>query len=204
MKKKIPFDLQSKQDIIDGKISVVTRNDKPVEILCWEKKGTRPIVGVIDLGSKEIVKSYIKSGRFYETDGESSLDLFLLIDEPLSEFEQAIERLTNFSYCAVYEEIKQIAKELLDLARKELLPEYEKQLIEVCHSQDEVQYHNGYEKGKREVLDSLPKWKFWHSYANISSPSTFTEEGHDKISRLYYKGYYIDIKELFDKLPKED
>lgn len=48
-----------------------------------------------------------------------------------------------------------------------------------------------YEKGKRDALKDLPKWR-----------KSKTEWDSNK--EHYYKGYYIDLEELFDKLPKEE
>lgn len=41
---KIPFDIKYKQDIIDGKKMVVTRDMNPVRILSWDVKSSFPIV----------------------------------------------------------------------------------------------------------------------------------------------------------------
>jgi hypothetical protein len=55
-------------------------------------------------------------------------------------------------------------------------------------------YKNGYEQGKRDVLKDLPKWKKITKY----------EQNYLMYNNIAYDGYYVNIKELQDKLPKEE
>lgn len=67
--KKIQFDIKYKQDIIDGKFTVLTAEKKLVEIIKWDAKGHYPIVGLITLSDgSQTVDTFSIEGRskYYE------------------------------------------------------------------------------------------------------------------------------------------
>lgn len=45
--KKIPFDAKFRPEIESGEFKVVTKDDRPVQILSWEMKGNYPILGCL-------------------------------------------------------------------------------------------------------------------------------------------------------------
>ncbi len=45
--KKIPFDAKFRPEIESGEFKVVTKDDRPVQILSWELKGNYPILGCL-------------------------------------------------------------------------------------------------------------------------------------------------------------
>ena len=58
---------------------VVTRDGKPVRILCTDAKGYYPIVGLINYphsGEREVPENYTENGSCYIDNDESSSDLF--------------------------------------------------------------------------------------------------------------------------------
>lgn len=234
---------------------VVTRNGKPVRIVCWDKLGKYPIIACIEYSEKyEDFETYTIKGLKYSFDCDKN-DLFFADEEKdiirvfksetdeepetieipfgvkdsefisgtytipegckariegnkviiekiqkeenLTEFEKAIYQyiciIVNACDGNIYGDkelkpiVKVIAKELFDLARKELQPEFEAELDKAYKCADKVQYENG----KKDALKSLPKWRR-DCFHNITS----VVDG-----RLYYNGYYIDINEL-EKLPK--
>ena len=56
---------------------VVTRDGKPVRILCTDAKGDYPIVGLIYYhDEREIPENYTENGSYYIDNDESSSDLF--------------------------------------------------------------------------------------------------------------------------------
>ena len=56
--------------------AVVTRTGRPVRILCWDAKGSDPIVGLIELDFTSYASTYNESGIFREG-VESEQDLFM-------------------------------------------------------------------------------------------------------------------------------
>ena len=93
-------------------------------------------------------------------------------DEKLTEFEKELNRIViSFSDAHAYmdeTEIHHYSKGFLDLARKELQPEFDKELDKAYKTQDNVVYLNGYAQGKQDALkaalESLPKWKKANEY----------------------------------------
>lgn len=62
--KKEPFDIKFKEKIISGKAKV-TLDDYPVRIICWDRKGKYPNIGLIDysgLGHGETIIEFDNSG----------------------------------------------------------------------------------------------------------------------------------------------
>lgn len=110
---------------------VVTRDGRPVRIVCWDKLGHYPIIGCIkDLYNDEYVETYTIDGVCSLNYNDKN-DLFFADEkEELTEFEKAIYQYicTIVTACDgnVFgnKELKPIAKEtakdLLDLARKEI------------------------------------------------------------------------------------
>ena len=84
---KREFNMSFKQDIIKGKVKVVTDCGEPAEIVKWNCKGNYPILAVIDDGDTS-------DSCFYDEEGLSSSKkerIYVLTDEPeLTEFEEEI------------------------------------------------------------------------------------------------------------------
>lgn len=122
---KIPFDIKYKPQIESGEYKVETRDGSPVRIICWDANSYTPIVFLatehddLDDRDKEYQYSCNNFGRCFS--GNSPLDLFIITPEPeMTVFEKKV-----YAYCdgeTVGEElIKRIAKELLALAREQLM-----------------------------------------------------------------------------------
>jgi len=77
------------------------------------------------------------------------------------------------------------APELLDIARKQLEKE------KVAQLKNTEAYNMGVADGAAEALKDMPKWR-----------KCKTE--WSSVTEHLYKGYYIDLEELFNKLPKEE
>ena len=118
----------------------------------------------------------------------------------LTEFEKklkfllsAFQHVDSSSDDVINGVIQDYAKDLLDLARKELFKEQEHCVVipeeDYCE-QLASQYHIGQE----DALKSLPKWK------------KITEEKQNYLVYGYLSNdeYYLSIQELKDKLPKEE
>jgi hypothetical protein len=151
MKKKIPFDISYREKIESGEASVVTRDGRPVKILLWDAASVWPIVARID--DRTFVKQYKENGLRAEEDED---DLFILVDDPLSEFEERLGQIIIPTWDITKEcqdcqgdvdSIRQWSAELLDLARKALRPEFDEELEQAYKNQDDVVYRRGYEEG---------------------------------------------------------
>lgn len=125
---KIQFDIKYRPQIESGEYKVVTGDDRPVRIISWDKKvygGKYEIVALVPTsqGDTETVQLYCPDGALLASYLNEKFKLFIITPDPeLTEFEQGIKR--GF-LCAGLEDIpteiiKDTAKELLELAKKEL------------------------------------------------------------------------------------
>ena len=86
------FNMSYKQDIIDGKVKVVTDCGEMVEIVKWDCKGSHPILAVINDGDTS-------DTCFYDEEGLSPSKkdrIYVLTDEPESEDERIRKKLISF------------------------------------------------------------------------------------------------------------
>jgi hypothetical protein len=162
----------------DKSRKVVTREGKPVRIICWDLKCNTPIIAAIQWNQeREDCYCYNTVGWCANNVGE--LDLFFA-DEELTEFEKELQTIISeashwtsddgsiSTYCQFGDkEIKKISGQILDLARKELLKD-------------------------------LPKWK------KVPSHEKQTMYGMSEISDVYYNGYFIHLDDIYKALPKEE
>lgn len=81
-KKTMPFDLFTALKIQAGitKGRFVTRSGHAVRILCWNRLGTYPVVGLKENPGDEDIMTYTLSGDYLRS-GTSSLDLLIELDE---------------------------------------------------------------------------------------------------------------------------
>ena len=175
------------------------------------KDAPRTILALVEQPTGEEQPTlYYSDGRL-NMSGPSVKDLFIVTPEPeLTEFEQALKSGTN-----IYVEqdrhmedwdAKEDAKELLELARKEIEVDgkwyhdayragYEKAKEEISPlTAYDVGYDTGKRDGKAEALKDLPRWK------------KETDFGRHFVAfgKVCHNGYTLDIEELYDKLPKDD
>ena len=145
---KIPFDIKFRPQIESGEYKVVTRDNTPVRIICWDANCPQQIVGLVHDNDTmcDTVELFCDNGRYWRLEGRhSDFDLFVLTLEPeLTEFEKGIKR--GF-LCAGLEDvptgiIKDTARELLAIAKKEL-----------CNG---CAYNlEGYIKGRQDALKEM-------------------------------------------------
>ena len=150
---------------------VVTREGRPVRIVCWDLKSNTPIIAAIQWNQeREDCYCYNTIGRCANNIGE--LDLFFADEEKeLTEFEKAIKKLIE-SCCNEVEEAnitnagaKEISSHILDLARKEILkslPKWKKcvgstgPFIDDFRGEDYL-YLKDYVIKVSELFEKLPK-----------------------------------------------
>lgn len=209
VEKKALFSLKYKQDIIEGKAKVVTENDRPIEVVKWDTSGDFPILGLITLKTGKVEpRLWNEEGKRQDYGEDPMTRLYVLVDEPeLSDFENAVGIelmrlgiITDNTYL-----IADVSKNILEAARKEIMNGWSKGLGDF---QDRAgkSYTDGYNiglmYGRTEARKDLPKWKntkeFYHYAAG------FTLDKHDGREVLCIKQYEIDVKELWEKLEKEE
>lgn len=143
---KIPFCVSYRPQIESGEYKVVTREDRPVEIIKWDLKGDFPIVGVYydAKNNRETAVQVTAEGRCSVISGEEYCDdFFIITDKPeLTEFEGELKTIINtFSSCGDFmgdKSARNFGKILLDAARKEIekdMPKWKK--VAEVHSFDE-------------------------------------------------------------------
>lgn len=81
MKKKIPFDISYREKIESGEVKVVTRDDHPIRIICWDAGPDWPICGLIKDYNPE--STYVHPTLF-DNEGKcidkTSKDLFIIVE----------------------------------------------------------------------------------------------------------------------------
>lgn len=163
----------------DKSRKVVTRDGRPVRIICWDKKDIEyPIVGLVSnengLKEKEGCCSFAINGKAW---GDACYDLFFADkEEELTEFEKAVKQVMwtayNYDDCSNGKDVDDISnvkatsKTLLDLARK-------------------------------EILKDSPKWK------NINQIQVQNHYAHIANGIINPSGYFISYYDL-ETLPKEE
>ena len=89
---KVPFDIKYRPQIESGEAKVVTRDDRPVRIICWDASyEDLPIVGLIE--GRERPDIFTREGSFFPIgEVEANADLFVILPLPNSNiFKQAVD-----------------------------------------------------------------------------------------------------------------
>ena len=150
MKKKIPFDISYREKVESGEVSVVTRDDRHVDILKWDANSNHPIIALITFrDDSQSSWDFGIDGRNLES-RETTSDLFILVEEPepeLTEFEERVEGLMKGMRRGLNYSAKEEAAILLEAARMVLRPEFDKELEQAYKNQDDVIYQRGYDAG---------------------------------------------------------
>lgn len=141
---------------------VVTRQGRPVRIICTDRKHTQtwPIVALESYDSGEFVLYADDKGRT-DLANENIHDLFFADEEEeLTEFEKTMIQFSHERNALIQFEhtegernthLHKYSKKLLDLARKEL------GLVD--NTCGEYALNEAYKQGKQDALKDLPKWK---------------------------------------------
>lgn len=77
---KIPFDIKYIKEIVNNTYKVVTRDNKNVRVICWDRVGSQPIVGLIEdpcsFGLEYCTLYFLNGKTILKTDNNE--DLFLI------------------------------------------------------------------------------------------------------------------------------
>lgn len=163
---KIAFNIKYRPQIESGEYSVVTREDRPVEIKIWDLKGDLPVVGVYfdEKNNRETAVQVTAEGRCSITPGEDYCDDFFIITDKqeLTEFEYAVQEIFYKGREDNIDLLKITSSTLLKVARKQLtaeLPSWTKTNLPdgIDYSLDEAIFSfKGYSISINE-LEKLPK-----------------------------------------------
>lgn len=185
----------------DKSRKVFTRDGRLVRIICTDRKArSGNIVGLV--GEDESIIYVWQNDGTHAVSGIDANDLFFADEEKeLTEFEKAIYQYICAIVTAcdgnVYGDgelkpiVKEIAKDLLGLARNEI--------EKVDWKTSLSSYKNGYEQGKQDALKDFPKWK----KSTLPIPDEEYPTGFNG-KYFCYKGYCVDYEKLFETLPKEE
>ena len=207
---KIPFSIEHREKIESGEYKVKTRDGRTARIICWDRRGERPLVVLVqNLNGYDEGLFYYDNGLADGVGQEHDNDLFLVTPEPEPELTPLEDLLStylknDFEYFSTkkwdekkWNEVMRIqAAELFSLARKQLQPEIDAEIEKAYKTADEVQYRKGWE----EALKDLPRWK----KVGLNTGQTTLVIGYTgEEDKLYRNGYVISLPDL-EKLPKED
>lgn len=178
----------------DKSLKVVTRRGNSVRIICTDRKHGEdelPIVFLEENNGGEFLLTCRKDGRSDNYDTQYDL-FFADEEEELTEFEKMLRYVLEcysgheFASESEIETLKLNAKSLLDLARKELKPEFDKEIDKMLAETDKIVY----QKGRQDALKDFPKWKKITDATNLSLTISNGE-------------YYLTLEDL-ESLPKEE
>ena len=137
---------------------VVTREGKQVRIICTDA----PVKNYPIAGYATGVDNKWHGPYSWSKDGERQIaspvpsenDLFFTDEEDeLTEFEKGMKCIIrDIKNGDAVEDYKFWSQRLLDLAKKQLQPDIDKEIDNAYKTRDEVVYFEGYEKGKEDAL----------------------------------------------------
>lgn len=196
---KIPFTLDAW--LKDKSQKIETAFGEPAKVVFTEGLGKYPILAVIYDGDTTDSAWFTKDGKSYD----GVYGLFIVTpEEEMTEFEKCLGFAMGFSLNDMKENCDETIKHIKDAA-KELLAIARKQLIEERYTSD-PQKTDLYKLGKAEALKDLPTWeKYPHNAGEEPLVNGILQEDGSYKWRLYLNGYKIEISDL-EKLPgfKED
>lgn len=79
---RIKFDINKKPEILSGKYRVVTRDNKPVRIIAWDRKGVFDVIGLVylEIADVELLREFRSDGSNHIIKGRKSEDDLFLIE----------------------------------------------------------------------------------------------------------------------------
>lgn len=196
---KIPFNIKYRPQIESGEYRLETTFGEPARIVKWDCRGKYPLLVIIDDGDTD-------DAAFFHLDGVGCTEeerLWVVTDEPrLTEFEKAVQEASFLEIHASDEDaIKEQAKHLLAIARKELEKEYDGKAM--LHVADK-----SYQKGKKDALNEMPHWRTARTMDAVGPAVVLTRCDNGLCSAVLsgvvrYGDVYITLQEL-NKLPRHD
>lgn len=115
---KVPFDIKYRPQIESGEAKVVTRNDRPVRIICWDGSSLiYPIVGFIE--GKDAPDTFTSKGSYLRYgSGDEPADLFVVLPLPENIFKQAVDTFgADHQIGMLHEEVGELLAAINQYAR---------------------------------------------------------------------------------------
>ena len=115
--KRIPFDLTTW--FANKSQKVVNSEGKEVRIICWDRKGKFPVIGLIE---NLTIQQYNEKGEIiYYGDMHCGPDLFLVTEDELTEFEEELKEAYYWAKgVSVDDFVEEFSPKLLSIARKQI------------------------------------------------------------------------------------
>ena len=137
---------------------VVTRDGRPVKILCTDAESKYPIVALvtstIEGKKQQSPVEYDINGKYRFCDEESMADLFIVSEEKFSEFEDKLFDFLIYNGTENIDEARRRVKakspQLLELARKEIFKGIEFTNADIAYSDG---YKKGYNQGMKDTIN---------------------------------------------------
>ena len=161
---------------------VVTREGRQVRIICTDAPVKNyPIAGYVTGIDEKWHGPYSWSrdgDREIASPVPSANDLFFLDkEENMTEFEKEVDAIMDVEAKSVLG-VKYEAKYLLDIARKQLQPEVDKEIDAAYKTRDKVVYLEGYNKGKEDALKDRMCFNIeqFEEWVDVFFPDWFNKE----------------------------
>ena len=221
---KIPFDIKYRDKIESGEYKVVTRADKPVDIIDWGYGGMKAIICCNSEGPWMVWQN----GRYFENENcESDNDLFLMADEEMAVKKKIRDLLLSAhdtwkdggvlyldNYVAEIREI--FAKENHDKwmdYKGEIIKAAQSAFMDGRHAGYKDGFHDGVTETEEEVKEEARKNMYLPSDTDIASLDVviagLEDMNHSQRKRDAFFGKYTNgigvtqnIKDLRDTLQK--
>lgn len=157
---KVPFDIKYKPLIESGEAKVVTRNDRPVRIICWDGPSDEfPIVGFIEgeVGPDTFTRNgyYMHNGEDFENE-----NLFVILSLPDNIFKQAVDTFgVDHQIGMLHEEMGELQTAINQYARgrvgKDAVVTEIADVMIMCEQMAEIFGREEMETEKRKKIDRL-------------------------------------------------
>ena len=201
---KIPFNMKYRPQIESGEYLLIDTLDRPIRIVEWpEQRKDGKIVYEATTAGGWLVKGLVGTDGKIANEDTGTVVHELIIVTPdivgLTDFEKAVQEASFLEIHPSDEDaIKEQAKHLLALARKELEKEYDGKAM--LHVADK-----SYEKGKKDALNEMPHWRTARTMEAVGPAVVLTRCDNNLCSAVLsgvvrYGDVYITLQEL-NKLP---
>lgn len=157
---KVAFDIKYRPLIESGEAKVVTRNDRPVRIICWDAPNDKfPIVGFIE-GFKGPVTFTGRGSYNGIKDREDSDDIFVVLPLPDNIFKQAVDTFgADHQIGMLHEEVGELLAAINQYARgrvgKDAVVTEIADVMIMCEQMAEIFGREETEAEKRRKIEGL-------------------------------------------------
>lgn len=183
-------------------------NERPEGSMCCSNVACIALEKALIDNDFEIVEDFIQYRLSELTKFESSLRQ-VLVEALSGEMPTGSSGSMSWAVTISDDDIKKLAPKILALVEKEIAKKHEHDVYipeNAYYKQLKKQWEEGYDDGKAEVLENLPRWRKWENGAcgnSDGNPIAIVKRGTDYefVSTLGIQGeQYIMLSDL-EKLP---